>query len=67
MVMENMYNFEITCIMQHRGNNIKNSKLPILVNPFIHDPMRGKGKRLGVADRSMASPTYNKNYEYKTK
>ena len=28
---------------------------------FIHDPMRGKGKRSDVADRSMASPTYNKN------
>ena len=28
---------------------------------FIHSPMQGKGKRSGVADRSMASPTYNKN------
>ena len=28
---------------------------------FIHNPMRGKGKRSGVAYRSMASPTYNKN------
>ena len=28
---------------------------------FSHSPMRGKGKRSVVADRSMASPTYNKN------
>ena len=28
---------------------------------FIHSPMWGKGKRSGVADRSMASPTYNTN------
>ena len=31
---------------------------------FIHNPMRGKGKRSGVADRSVASPTYNTNIVY---
>ena len=28
---------------------------------FIHEPIRGKGRRSGVADRSMASPIYHEN------